>query len=252
MYQKPAPALHPPYALWMPPEPAQSRRALVLLSGGLDSATTLAIARAEGFACTCVSFDYGQRHAGELDASRAVARSLGAEDHRVVTLDPATFHGSALTGGPDVPKGRSADEMDGIPSTYVPARNLVFLALALGIAETTGARDLFIGANQVDYSGYPDCRTEFLESFVATANLATKAGVEGDPFRLHAPLLDMTKAQIIAKGTALGLDYAITRSCYDPDDHGRACGSCDSCVLRREGFERAGVPDPTRYAGART
>jgi 7-cyano-7-deazaguanine synthase len=231
------------------PDP-QPKRAIVLLSGGLDSATVLAIARAEGYEPHCVSFDYTQRHGVELESSARVAKSLGAASHRVVTLDPQTFQGSALTGDADVPKGRDSAAMDDIPVTYVPARNLVFLSIALGIAETTGARDLYIGANQVDYSGYPDCRVEFLESFIATANLATKSGVQGDPFRLHAPLLDMTKAQIIARGTELGVDYALTSSCYDPDDEGRACGACDSCTLRREGFEAAGVPDPTRYAGS--
>lgn len=230
----------------MPDDP--SKPAICLLSGGLDSATTLAIARSEGYGCHCVSFSYGQRHTIELDASRRVAASLGASSHRIVTLDTSIFAGaSALTGGSDVPKGRASQSMDDIPSTYVPARNLIFLAIASGIAESIGARDIYIGANAVDYSGYPDCRPEFLESFVATMNLGTRAGVSGDPTRLHAPLVNLTKAQIIERGIALGVDYALTHSCYDPDDRGRACGRCDSCVLRREGFERANVKDPTIY-----
>ena len=225
--------------------------AICLLSGGLDSATTLAIAIDEGRDAHCVSFSYGQRHTIELEAARKVADSLGATSHRIVDLDTSIFAGaSALTGGSDVPKGRDSGSMDDIPSTYVPARNLIFLSIASGIAESIGARDLYIGANAVDYSGYPDCRPEFLESFQTTLNLGTKAGVSGDPTRLHAPLVNLTKAQIIARGVALGVDYALTHSCYDPDDHGRACGRCDSCVLRREGFERANIDDPTIYTPA--
>lgn len=223
--------------------------AVVLLSGGLDSAVTLAIALHEGHACVTLSLDYAQRHRAELDAAVRVSRALGAREHRVLRIDPDAFRGSALTEETiRVPKGRRAHEMTGIPDTYVPARNLVFLSLALGVAEAIGARDLYIGANEVDYSGYPDCRRAFLDSFRRTANLATRAGVSGDPTRVHAPLLDMTKAEIIARGDALGVDFALTHSCYDPDPRGRACGACDSCTLRREGFEHAGVPDPTVYA----
>jgi 7-cyano-7-deazaguanine synthase len=222
--------------------------AICLLSGGLDSATTLAIAIDEGYDAHCVSFSYGQRHTIELECAARVADALGASSHRIVDLDTSIFAGaSALTGGSDVPKDRESSSMDDIPSTYVPARNLIFLSIAAGIAESIGARDLYIGANAVDYSGYPDCRTEFLESFQTTLNLGTKAGVSGDTTRLHAPLVHLTKAQIIERGTALGVDYALTHSCYDPDDLGRACGRCDSCVLRREGFARAGVNDPTPY-----
>jgi len=223
--------------------------AVVLLSGGLDSAVTLAIARETGHACTTLSLDYAQRHRSELDAAARVSRALGADEHRVLTIDPSAFKGSALTnGGPEVPKGRASREMTDIPDTYVPARNLVFLSMALGVAEVMGARDIFIGANEIDYSGYPDCRHEFLESFQRTANLATRAGVSGDSTLIHAPLIRMSKAEIIAKGHALGVDLSMTRSCYDPDPEGRACGSCDACTLRREGFDHAGVPDPTRYA----
>lgn len=221
---------------------------MVLLSGGLDSATTLAIARRDGFTPLCLAFDYGQRHRCELEAARRVAAAQEAR-LRVVELDPSCFAGGALTGGADVPKDRTAAEIsEGIPETYVPARNLVFLSMALGVAESIGARDLFIGVNAVDYSGYPDCRPEFISAFEETANLATRAGVEGDSFRVHTPLLHLTKARIIQTGAELGVDYALTTSCYDPDGDGRACGRCDSCALRRRGFEEAGVPDPTRYA----
>jgi 7-cyano-7-deazaguanine synthase len=221
--------------------------AVVLVSGGLDSATVLAIARRRGFDCHALSFDYGQRHALELAAARHVAAALGAIEHRVVELDIGWMGGSALTDARlPVPQAPSA----GIPITYVPARNTVFLAIALGWAEVLGARDLFIGVNALDYSGYPDCRPAFIEAFERLANLATRAGVEGDPFRLHAPLIRMTKAEIIAEGARLGVDYGLTQSCYDPDADGRACGRCDSCRLRAEGFRAAGVPDPTVYAGA--
>lgn len=220
------------------------RRAIVLLSGGLDSATTLAIARDSGFACHALSFRYGQRHAVELAAAERVAKALGAVEHRTITIDLAAFGGSALTDHtiavPETPT-------TGIPITYVPARNTIFLAYALGWGEVLGARDLFVGVNAVDYSGYPDCRPEFIEAFERMANLATKAGVEGDGFRIHAPLIDLTKGDIIRKGITAGIDYAMTVSCYQPDDDGRACGRCDSCRLRRAGFEVAGVPDPTRY-----
>lgn len=225
-----------------------SRRAVVLLSGGLDSATCLAWARAQGFECASLAFDYGQRHRVELDAAARVAAALGSRDHRVVRVDLSTIGGSALTADIDVPKSRSAHDLShGIPITYVPARNLVFLSLAAGLAEVVGANELFIGVNAIDYSGYPDCRPEFISSFEKTVNLATKAGAEGHPFRIHAPLAAMSKAQIIQLGTRLGVDYALTSSCYDPDEQGRACGECDSCILRKQGFEAAGVRDPTCY-----
>ena len=224
-------------------------KAVVLLSGGLDSTTTLAVARARGFEVYALSVDYGQRHRVELERADQVARTIGVADHRTVRLDLRAIGGSALTAAVEVPKGRSADEMGhGIPVTYVPARNTILLGLALGYAETVEAFDLFIGANVLDYSGYPDCRPEFLEAFENLANLATKAGVEGTGrFRVHAPLLRLTKAEIIREGVRLGVDYSQTLSCYDPDDRGRACGQCDSCLLRKKGFEEAGVVDPTIY-----
>lgn len=223
-----------------------SKRAVVLVSGGLDSATTLAMARAQGFECYALSFDYGQRHRCELVASDAVADSLGAVEHRTFSLDLRQFGGSALTDDAiDVPDSGG----EGIPVTYVPARNTVFLSLALAWAEVLQAQDIFIGVNAVDYSGYPDCRPEFIESFEHTANLATRAGVEGHGFTIHAPLIDMSKAEIIESGTTLGVDYALTVSCYNPDENGLACGRCDSCRLRAEGFAQAGLPDPTRYQG---
>ena len=219
-------------------------RAIVLLSGGLDSATTLALAQFEGFACYAMSFRYGQRHAIELEAAARVARGLGAVEHRIVTIDLAAFGGSALTDPAiAVPEAPTS----GIPITYVPARNTIFLSFALGWAEVLGARDIFVGVNAVDYSGYPDCRPEFVAAFETLANLATKAGVEGDRFRIRAPLIDLTKADIIRRGVALGVDYAQTTSCYQPDERGAACGVCDSCRLRRAGFVEAGVADPTRY-----
>lgn len=218
--------------------------AVVLLSGGLDSATVLAIARDAGYACHALSFDYGQRHAAELAAAARVAASLGAVEHRVLHLGLGNFGGSALTDAaiavPEAPT-------HGIPVTYVPARNTVMLALALAWAEVLGACDIFIGVNAVDYSGYPDCRPEFIEAFERMANLATRAGVEGARLRIHAPLQDLSKADIIRRGTALGVDYAQTVSCYQADDAGRACGVCDACRLRRQGFEQAGLPDPTLY-----
>jgi 7-cyano-7-deazaguanine synthase len=225
------------------------KKAVVLLSGGLDSATTAAIARAQGFQLYALSVDYGQRHRIELERAALVAAQLGMTEHRTVRLDLRAIGGSALTDAIDVPKERSEEEMSaGIPVTYVPARNTVLLALALGYAETVGAFDLFIGANVLDYSGYPDCRPEFLNAFASLAQVATKAGVEKrGTFRVHAPLLKMTKAEIIREGMRLGVDYSVTLSCYDPDDHGRACGRCDSCQLRRKGFLEAGVADPTRY-----
>jgi 7-cyano-7-deazaguanine synthase len=222
---------------------------VVLLSGGLDSATVLACAREEGFACCCLSFDYGQRHRFELGAAARVAAQLGAVEHRTVRIDLRAIGGSALTDDVAVPKGRGDSEIAaGIPVTYVPARNLVFLSVAVGYAEVVGARDLFIGVNAVDYSGYPDCRPEFIERFVAAADAGTKAGVEGQGFRVHTPLIAMSKAEIISTGVRLGVDYAMTHSCYEPDEEGRACGECDSCAIRRRGFEAAGVEDPTRYA----
>jgi len=225
-----------------------ARRAVVLLSGGLDSATVLAIARSEGFLCSCLLVDYGQRHRVELERAKVVAAEQGVQDVRVVWVDLRAVGGSALTAEIDVPKDRVASERGaGIPVTYVPARNTLFLALALGLAETLGATDLFIGVNAVDYSGYPDCRPEFIRAFETLANLATRAGVEGARFRVHAPLSGLGKAEIIQTGARLGVDYALTHSCYDPDARGRACGRCDSCLIRREGFRAAGVPDPTAY-----
>ena len=219
-------------------------RAIVLLSGGLDSATTLALAKSEGFACYAMSFRYGQRHAIELEAAARVARALGALEHRIVTIDLAAFGGSALT---DPSIAVPETPTTGIPITYVPARNTIFLSFALGWAEVLGGRDIFVGVNAVDYSGYPDCRPEFVAAFETLANLATKAGVEGDRFRIRAPLIDLTKADIIRRGVALGVDYAQTTSCYQPDERGAACGVCDSCRLRRAGFADAGIADPTRY-----
>lgn len=223
------------------------RSAIVLLSGGIDSATCAAIARCRGFELYAMSFDYGQRHRVELDAARAVARSVGTLEHRLVTIDLRAFGGSALTADIDVPRGRSASAND-IPVTYVPARNTIFLSYALGWAEVMGCADIFIGVNAVDYSGYPDCRPEFIAAYQAMANLATKAAVEGRTLTIHTPLADLTKAQIITRGVSLGLDYALTHSCYDPTPEGLACGGCDSCSIRRRGFAQAGVPDPTRYA----
>jgi 7-cyano-7-deazaguanine synthase len=226
-----------------------TRRAVVLLSGGLDSATCLAIARNQGFLCSCLLVDYGQRHGVELQWAQQVARAQRVEDVRVVRVDLRAIGGSALTADLAVPKDRpEAERGSGIPVTYVPARNTLLLALALGLAETLGATDLFIGVNAVDYSGYPDCRPEFIRAFESLASLATRAGVEGARFRVHAPLSGMRKADIIREGVRLGVDYALTHSCYDPDAAGRACGRCDSCLIRREGFRAAGVPDPTRYA----
>lgn len=221
-------------------------RAVVLLSGGLDSTTALAVAKAEGFAPYAMSFRYGQRHAVELDSARRVAQALGVAGHVVVDIDLRAIGGSALTADLPVPKGRSPAEMgEGIPVTYVPARNTIFLSFALAWAEVLGASDLFIGVNALDYSGYPDCRPEYIAAFEALANLATKAGVEGrQRLTVHAPLLALTKADIIRRGLALGVDYGLTSSCYDPGPDGRPCGACDSCRLRAKGFAEAGVPDP--------
>jgi 7-cyano-7-deazaguanine synthase len=223
--------------------------AVILLSGGLDSATTAAIAKSEGFELFAITFDYGQRHRFELEAARRVAASLGVRRQVTIDIDLRQFGHSALTDTIDVPKGRSADAMGaGIPITYVPARNTVFLSLALAFAETLGAADLFIGVNAVDYSGYPDCRGEYIAAFERMANLATKAGVEGTlAFKIHTPLVQLSKAEIIERGTALGVDYGLTHSCYDPDAEGRACGQCDSCVLRLKGFAEAGLCDPAPY-----
>jgi 7-cyano-7-deazaguanine synthase len=225
------------------------RRAVVLVSGGLDSATVLALARADGFECHALSFDYGQRHRVELEAARKVARAAGVAQHVVLQIDLRQFGGSALTSAAEVPKGRSMDQIGtGIPITYVPARNTIFLGFALGFAEVLDAFDIFIGANCLDYSGYPDCRPEFLAAFERLANLATKAGVEGrGQFRVHAPLLQSRKDEIIRRGLELGVDYGLTWSCYDPTPGGRACGECDSCRLRRDAFVRAGVTDPIAY-----
>jgi 7-cyano-7-deazaguanine synthase len=223
--------------------------AVVLLSGGLDSATAAAIARHEGFALYALSVDYGQRHRFELDAATRVAESLGVRRHVMLSVDLTQFGGSALTASIEVPKDRRADEMShGIPVTYVPARNTVFLSLALAFAETVGAADIFIGVNAVDYSGYPDCRPEYIAAFSSLAQLATKAGVEGRlKLTIHTPLIHWTKAEIIRRGVELGVDYGLTHSCYDPDATGASCGHCDSCLLRRKGFVEARVPDPTRY-----
>ena len=225
----------------MTPPATEQRKAVILLSGGLDSATVLALARAQGFACYALSFDYGQRHRFELQAAERVARALGATVHRIAKLDIGWMGGSALTDRAlAIPHAASA----GIPITYVPARNTIFLAVALGWAEVLGACDIFIGANAVDYSGYPDCRPAFIAAFAQLANVATRAGTEGDGFRIHAPLIDLSKADIIRRGTALGVDYALTFSCYDPTPAGHICGVCDSCRLRARGFREAGWDDP--------
>ncbi len=223
--------------------------AVVLLSGGLDSATTAAIALGEGYELYALSFDYGQRHRVELDAARRVAESLRVKRHATLTIDLRAFGHSALTANIDVPKDRDVDSMSsGIPITYVPARNTVFLSLALAYAEVLGAADLFIGVNAIDYSGYPDCRPEYIAAFETMANLATKAGVEGTlRFRIHTPLVQLTKADIIRSGKELGVDYSLTRSCYDPDPAGAACGHCDACILRQKGFAEAGLVDPAPY-----
>ena len=221
-----------------------SKKAVVLLSGGLDSATSLAIAASQGYQCYVLSFDYGQRSLTELNAAKEIAAKFGAQEHRVIRLHLEDFGGSALTDHSiDVPE----TETDDIPVTYVPARNTVFLSLALGWAEVLEAEAIFIGVNAVDYSGYPDCRPEYISAFETMANLATKCGVEGDSIRIETPLIDLTKEQIIQKGTALNVDYSTTVSCYQADENGRACGACDSCRLRAQGFANAGVIDPTRY-----
>jgi len=226
------------------------KKAVVLLSGGLDSATALAVARRDGFACHALTIAYGQRHAVEVAAACRVAKALGAVEHRVLNLDLRVFGGSALTADLPVPRDRAEEEMSaGIPITYVPARNTIFLSLALGWAEVLESFDVYIGVNIIDFSGYPDCRPEFVTAFERLANLATKAGVEGKgTFRIHAPLVQLSKVEIIRLGQSLGVDFGLTHSCYDPTPDGAACGHCDACKLRRVGFEAAGVPDPTRYA----
>jgi 7-cyano-7-deazaguanine synthase len=223
--------------------------AIILLSGGLDSATLLALARADGFALHALTFRYGQRHACEIDAARRVATTAGVREHQVIDIDLRVFGGSALTADIAVPKDRDLAGTD-IPITYVPARNTIFLAYALAFAEVRRAADVFIGVNAVDYSGYPDCRPAYIAAFEQMANLATKAAVEGRRLRMHAPLLELSKAQIITRGLALGVDYGLTRSCYDPDQQGRACGRCDSCRLRLAAFAAVGVSDPAPYTPA--
>ena len=227
------------------------KRAVVLLSGGIDSATAAALARRQGFELHALSFRYGQRHECELAAAKKVAAFLGAASHRVLEFDLRAIGGSALTDRIDVPKGRSPDEIaHGIPTTYVPARNTIFLSFALALAERLAAADIFFGANQLDYSGYPDCREEYIQAFERMANFATRAGVEGrSRIKINVPLIHMTKAEIVKQGLALGLDYALTWSCYDPAPDGRACGLCDSCQLRLKGFLAAGIADPISYAG---
>jgi 7-cyano-7-deazaguanine synthase len=223
-------------------------KAVVLLSGGMDSATAAAVALDRGFEVYALSFRYGQRHATELDAAKRVAERLGLRRHVVLDIDLRAFGGSALTGDLEVPKDTPLERIgSGIPATYVPARNTIFLAFSLGWAETLGAADIFIGANALDYSGYPDCRPEYIEAFERMANLATRAGVEGGHLRIHAPLISLSKAGIIRLGSGLGVEFALTWSCYDPTPEGTACGRCESCTLRRKGFREAGVADPTRY-----
>jgi 7-cyano-7-deazaguanine synthase len=227
------------------------RDAVVLLSGGLDSATVLAIARRDGYTPHALTFAYGQRHDAEIDAARRVAKAANVGNHAVINVDLGAFGGSALTADIDVPKGRDPDQMqDGIPVTYVPARNTVFLSYALAYAEVLGADDIFIGVNAVDYSGYPDCRPEFVAAFEALANLATKRAVEGDRMAIHAPLIELTKAEIVRRGLDLGVDYSITSTCYDPDESGAACGECDACRLRLDGFKANGLADPAQYVSA--
>ncbi len=226
------------------------RDAVVLLSGGVDSATSLAIARHEGYACHAITFDYGQRHRFELEAAKRVAESMGVGRHVTIPFDLRAIGGSALTDDIPLPRDQDPASMAGqIPSTYVPARNTIFLSFAMGWAEVLGAFDLYIGANAIDYSGYPDCRPEYIAAFEHLANLATRAGVTGEGrFNIHAPLIEMSKADILRTGVRLGVDYALTTSCYDPADDGAACGRCDACILRRNGFKEAGIVDPTRYA----
>ena len=220
-------------------------KAVVLLSGGLDSATALAFAKNEGFDCCALTVDYGQRNKIEMTRAKIIADKLGAFIYKVISIDMRQIGGSALTADIPVPKDREQD--DSIPITYVPARNTIMLSVALGLAEAINAQNIFIGVNAVDYSGYPDCRPDFIAAFEKTANLATRAGIEGKKFTIHTPLINLSKAEIIKLGTKLGVDYSLTLSCYDPDEKGRACGKCDACVLRRHEFEQAGIPDPTEY-----
>ncbi len=225
-----------------------SRKAVVLLSGGIDSSTTLAIARDSGYEVYAISFNYGQRHRFEIEAAKKIAIDMGVKRYLIMDIDLSSFGGSALTDDIPVPKREKVENIGKeIPVTYVPARNLIFLSLALGWAEVLECTDIFIGVNAIDYSGYPDCRLDFIKAFEETANLGTKIGVEGKKIRIHSPLILFTKAEIIKKGLELGVDYSLTHSCYDPDDKGRACGKCDSCLLRKKGFEEVGVKDPTVY-----
>lgn len=223
------------------------KKAVVLVSGGIDSATCCGFARQEGFLLYAMSFSYGQRHSVELDAASRVASFFKVADHKVVNIDLRAFGGSSLTSSLEVPKNREPDTESEIPNTYVPARNTIFLSFALGWAEVLGCRDIYIGVNAIDYSGYPDCRPEFIAAYEQMANVATKAAVEGSKLKIHTPLLSLTKAEIIRTGSEMGIDYGITHSCYDPSKDGKACGRCDSCIIRRRGFEEAGVSDPTRY-----
>lgn len=225
---------------------SEVKKAVVLLSGGLDSSTVLSMAKAQDFECYCLSFAYGQKHSAELEYAKNIADSMGAAQHRIATIDIGAFGGSALTDD-DIEVPDASEAGDEIPVTYVPARNTVFLSYALGWAEVLGSSDIFIGVNAVDYSGYPDCRPEFIKAFEAMANLATRAGVEGATLRIHSPLIDLTKGEIIQRGTALGVDYSQTVSCYRLSASGEACGECDSCSLRAAGFQEAGIPDPTVY-----
>jgi 7-cyano-7-deazaguanine synthase len=235
---------------WLTAVMSERKKAVVLLSGGLDSTTALAIARSQGFSLRALSFNYGQRHSIEIESAARVAKAVGVEQHLIVDIDLRAIGGSALTDSLEVPKERSIEEMaSGIPVTYVPARNTIFLSFALAWAEVLGAQDIFIGVNALDYSGYPDCRPEYIEAFERMARLATKAGVEGSMrLTIHAPLIAMTKAEIIKTGLQLGVDYSLTHSCYDPPEEGLACGTCDSCRLRLKGFAEAGVHDPLHYA----
>lgn len=225
------------------------KKAVVLLSGGLDSATCCAIAQREGFSVFAMSFEYGQRHKVELEAAKRLAAFFGVNGHTIVSIDLRSFGGSSLTSDTEVPKNRTAREQsNAIPSTYVPARNTIFLSFALGWAEVLQCQDVFIGVNAVDYSGYPDCRPEYIAAYQKMASIATKEGVEGRPVTIHTPLISLTKSEIIREGIACGVDYGLTHSCYDPSPEGLACGACDSCSIRKRGFETAGVPDPTRYS----
>lgn len=223
------------------------KKAVILLSGGIDSATCAALAKHRGYALYAMSFNYGQRHRVELDAAKKIASFLKVSEHNIVKIDLRAFGGSSLTSSLPVPKNRDQKRSEGIPSTYVPARNTIFLSYALAWAEVLGIQDIFIGVNSVDYSGYPDCRPAFIKAFQAMAVLATKAGIKGGKVRIRAPLIKLTKAEIIKKGHGLGLDYGLTHSCYSPAPHGKACGACDSCLIRKKGFKEAGVNDPTRY-----